>query len=120
MMAVAAIREHLKELRMPRKFAIILESYAISGPHLAAAPLTEGAGAVYARGAYELIKEEHHDNPELQIKSCQNYQAGQASSLAKIMSKVGIPDTANYINGRYLSAYGLDLTPDAEDKSSLL
>lgn len=115
MLAVAAVRRHLEERGILRKFSIIADSYQITGPHQAAALLAVGAKAVYTRGAYEKIRDMHRENDQEQIEGCCNYKTAQELSLLKIMGKMGITDVANYSNGRLLSGLGINLTLNGEE-----
>lgn len=108
---VAALRQHLDNINQSRKVSMIVDSYQLSGPHQAAALLALGANAVYARGAYEKINDLYAEAP--QIKQS-NYQHALEKSLLKTMGKMGITDVNNYINGKFMAALGLDLTPELQ------
>lgn len=109
MIAVAAVRKHLENKGLCHKVSIVADSYQISGPHQASALLAVGAKAVYARGAYEIIRTLKYD--DLHVKH-DNYRAALEKCLLKTMGKMGITDVNNYSNGLFLAALGLDLSPD--------
>ena len=107
LLIVAAVRQHLENTNQSRKVSIVADSYQLSGPHQAAALLALGATAVYARGAYEKIRDLYPD--DLALKRS-NYQHALEKCLLKTMGKMGITDVNNYINGKFMAALGLDLS----------
>lgn len=109
LLAVAAVRKHLENNTLSRRVSLVVDSYQLSGPHQTAALLALGANAVYARGAYAKINEMYADKP---LEKCENFQKALEKCLLKTMGKMGITDVANYINGKFVAALGLDLTPD--------
>ena len=111
LLAVAAVRKHLENNNLSRRVSLVVDSYQLSGPHQAAALLALGANAVYARGAYAKINEMYADKP---FEKCENFRKALEKCLLKTMGKMGITDVANYINGKFVAALGLDLTPDGQ------
>ena len=109
LLIVAALRQHLESTHQSNKVSIVADSYQLSGPHQAAALLALGANAVYARGAYEKINALY---PEDMEQKQNNYQYALEKCLLKTMGKIGITDVNNYINGQFMAALGLDLSPD--------
>jgi glutamate synthase domain-containing protein 2/glutamate synthase domain-containing protein 3/glutamate synthase domain-containing protein 1/NADPH-dependent glutamate synthase beta subunit-like oxidoreductase len=119
MIAVAAVRNHLKKIKQSRLVSIVSDSYQMNGPHQAAAVLSVGANAVYARGAYEMLTEDPSLTADKRKLATDNYRKALENGLLKTMGKMGITDVNNYCNGRFIASLGLDLSSQSNTISPL-
>jgi glutamate synthase (NADPH) large chain len=107
LLATGAVHHHLTRLELRTDANLVIETATVRDPHHLAALLGLGATAVYPYLAYATVQD-LAARAELDAEqACENFAAGLAKGLLKIMSKMGISTVQSYRGAQLFEIVGM-------------